>query len=126
MYHIYKNLLYLVLPLQKYINSFEKEITHEDFNNFFNYFITELSKSFPVILKVIVKLVHIEINKCHNDNDKDNINNKDNESHKKDNSMNYTPLMTMMMFNYFISPKMQDIYSIRYSSMRNVNRIIRV
>lgn len=116
------------MPLQKYINSFEKEITHEDFNNFFNNFITELSKSFPVILKVIVKLVHIEINKCHNDNDndKDNINNKDNESHKRDNSMNYTPLMTMMMFNYFISPKMQDIYSISYSSMRNVNRIIRV
>lgn len=122
----------IVLPLQKYIKEFQKEITIEAFNAFYNCFMTELSKSFPVILKVIMKIIYIEVDKDHlhhKDTDKGKEKEKDIESPIEANSLNYTPLMTMLMFNFFISPKMQDIYSIsaqKYIFMRNVNRIIRV
>jgi hypothetical protein len=41
---------------------------------------------------------------------------------------NYAPLFTEIVFNFFISPKIQDMYDIgllKYKSMKHINRIIR-
>ena len=105
------------LPIKKYVDMFEKDFIsddkypHDNFDMFYNEFITQMKIHFPLILKYIVAITYQEVIKEYDlGND------------------NYAPLFTEIVFNFFISPKIQDMYDIgllKYKSMKHINRIIR-
>lgn len=39
----------------------------------------------------------------------------------------YSPIFTMLIFNFYISPKIQEIYklNIKYPQIKNINRLLR-
>lgn len=103
-------------PIMKYIEYFETNYTNEkekfeikNFISFFNDFITKLKITFPYILKVVLKIVDIEVKKNYGI-DKDN----------------FAPLFTVAIFNFFINPKVQDIYGIGIAKKKSMRFIIRI
>lgn len=106
--------------IQPYIHIFEKDFNSKEtssypiqaFTQFFNEFIESMYNETPFVIKVILKLIHIEIHKRY--------------SNVSDN--NYAPVVCSLIINFFISPKVQDAYNlsvVKYKSMRIVNRLIR-
>lgn len=103
-------------PMSKYIDYFESNYINEkekfetkNFVLFFNDFIAKLKETFPFILKVILKIVDIEVKK--------------NYSIDKD---NFSPLLTVAIFNFFINPKVEDIYGIGIAKKKSMRFIIRI
>lgn len=105
--------------IQPYLQIFEKDFNSkettaypvETFSQFFNEFIQSMYNKTPFVIKVILKLIHIEIHKRYS-----NVND------------NYAPVISSLIINFFISPKVQDAYNlsgVKYKSMRIVNRLIR-
>ena len=100
---------YFILP-NEYLSHKEIEFDLELFEKFFRSFIIDLMESLPFIVKVLLKI----INKCIQ-----KIN-----SGKED----YNVIYTVLIFNFFISPTILDIYSIsivKYKSLRQLTRILR-
>ena len=87
-------------------------ISNEEFLKFFDMFIEALFINTPNIIKIMLKIIYNSVA----------------EIFKPDKN-NYSPLYTILIFNFFISPKMQDLYeisSVKHTIVRNLNRLIRV
>jgi hypothetical protein len=87
------------------------EVNKEDFLVFFDTVIKNISSFMPNILKVILKLVYGEVNRIFTI-----------EKNK------FAPMFTLLFFNFFTSPKIQEIHNVspsKFPSMRSLNRIIR-
>ena len=105
-----------ILP---YLHTFETEFNSTDttaypvetFSQFFGEFVQSMYGKTPFIIKLILKLIHTEINKRYSNVDH-----------------NYAPVISSLIINFFISPKVQDVYNlsiVKYKSMRIVNRLVR-
>ena len=99
------NILFaLDLPLVRDINKDEFEVLIvEIFDN--------LNNSIPLVLKILLKLLYNGVNKYFSI-DKNN----------------YAPLYTPLMFNFILSPRVQDLYSINPMNIllvRSLNRLVR-
>jgi hypothetical protein len=89
---------------------FEQGLQKNDFLEFFDTMLKEIDSFIPGILKVVIKLV---IEKVH-------------EVFTIDRN-NFSPIYTMLIFNFFISPRIQDIYNIqKHTCIKNLNRLLRV
>ena len=88
-----------------------RDITREEFDSFVTTFINNLNKTIPNVLKVLLKLLYDSV-KSHFTIDEDN----------------YGPLYTTLIFNFFISPRVQAIFTInsqKYEFVRSLNRLLR-
>jgi hypothetical protein len=66
----------------------------------------------PSLLKVVLKLVYEKV-----------------QEHFTIDKYNYSPLLTLLFFNFYISPRVQEIHKIGPSKsnlIMNLNRVIRV
>ena len=103
---------FLTVP-NEFLSKDEIEFNMELFDKFFKSFIDKLIKCLPYIVKVLLKIIYVcakEINK---------------EGNKDD---NYNVIYTVLIFNYFISPFVLDVYGIslvKYKSLRQLSRILR-
>jgi hypothetical protein len=87
-----------IKPLNNVINTNEEEernITKNEYDNLLDEIVKNLINTMPLILKIMLKLVYISVNE-HFTLEKDN----------------YSPLYTLLIFNFIISPKIQTIYNI--------------
>ena len=94
----------LDLPLVRDINKEEFEILIKEINE-------NLNKTIPMVLKIILKLLHISVIKHYNI-DKDN----------------FRSIYTALIFNYIVNPKIQELYGInpmKILLVRSLNRLIK-
>ena len=73
--------------------------------------INKLTTTIPNVLKILLKLVYINVRKVFTIEEN-----------------NYSPLYTLLIFNFIISPRVQSIYSInsmKCTFVRSLNRLIR-
>lgn len=94
-------------------NTFENE--NVDFLGRFEYifdeFIKNMTRLTPIAIKLILKILYETVL----------------EFYTMD-KQNYNPLLTYLIFNFVISPKLQEIYNIspsKFQFVRNMNRLIR-
>ena len=83
----------------------------ESFTFFFEEFVLKLTKDIPITLKMMLKIVYDTILEYY-------------QIEKN----NYNPLFTFLIFNFLISPKLQEMNNIspsKYQLVRNMNRLIR-
>ena len=100
---------YLTIP-NEYLSSNEVTFDLDKFQNFFSNFITKLIESLPFIIKLLLKIVNDCVQK---------INPKE---------KNYNVVYTVLIFNFFISPTILELYGIslvKYKSLRQLTRILR-
>ena len=103
-----------VNPIRKELRKIgfnNRDINKEEFDNFVTTFITNLTNTLPNILKVVLKLLYESV-----------------KSHFTIEEDDYGPLYTTLIFNYFISPRVQAIFNInaqKTSFVRSLNRILR-
>lgn len=117
MFFIFGNTMIIesfVKPIKKLIDitkETEKDITREDYDFLMNEMINKLTLTIPNVLKILLKLVYINVRKVF--------------TIEED---NYAPLYTLLIFNFIISPRVQNIYSInsmKNTFIRSLNRLIR-
>ena len=102
---VYKNLK------KQYLNIFEKNFNVENFEKFFQVFIDSTFNTIPDIIKVIMKIIYVYSIKEYNIQKK-----------------NYSPIYTFLFFDFYISPKIFDIYKMNfsvYNSIKLLNKVIR-
>lgn len=88
-----------------------RDINKEEFDSFINVFIDNLNATIPDVLKLLLKLLYDSV-----------------LSHFTIEKDNYGPLYTTLIFNYFISPRIQAIFNINAQKnkfVRSLNRILR-
>ena len=100
MFFIFGNTMLIesfINPLNKIINydKIERNITKNEYDDLINEIIKNLKITMPLILKILLKFVYNSVN--------------ENFKIEKD---NYSPLYTLLFFNFIISPKIQTIYNI--------------
>ena len=105
----------MVKPLSQIIDWTNKEemsqtITKEKFEYFITEMVAKVKVTIPFVLRILMKLVYV----------------KAREQFTID-ADNYSPLYTVLIFNFLISPRMQNIYKINSNSnfFRSLNRLIR-
>ena len=94
-----------------YLKNFEKEFNINIFEKFFETFINLIFETIPGIIKVIMKIIYENINR---------------EYVIEQN--NYSPIYTFLIFDFYISPKIFEIYELSfstYSSIKLLNRVMR-
>ena len=109
------------MMVQSFVNPVKKEllklgftnrdINKEEFDSFINVFIDNLNATIPDVLKLLLKLLYDSV-----------------LSHFTIEKDNYGPLYTTLIFNYFISPRIQAIFNInaqKNNFVRSLNRILR-
>ena len=109
------------MMVQSFVNPVKKEllklgftnrdINKEEFDSFINIFIDKLTETIPDVLKLLLKLLYDSV-----------------LSHFTIEKDNYGPLYTTLIFNYFISPRIQAIFninSLKNKYVRSLNRILR-
>ncbi len=102
---VYKNLQH------QYLNIFEKDFNIENFEQFFKIFIDSIFDTIPDIIKVIMKIIYVYTMKEYNIQ-----------------KNNYSPIYTFLFFDFYISPKIFDIYKMSfsvYNSIKLLNKVIR-
>jgi hypothetical protein len=107
-------------PLKLLLDKYLKEendsnicgyLTQDEFILFYEDFLLKLKIFIPNVVKITLKLIHqtvIDVYKISPDN--------------------YAPVLTALIFNFVISPKMQEIYKtspLKNLMIRNLNRLIR-
>lgn len=105
------------IPLQKIprlpqANKDKEDLPVEIFEAFFEEMMEKLYNYIPQVLRIILKIVYNKVNEVF--------------TIKKD---NYAPLFSVLIFNYFISPRVQDIYHIDFNGnqmIKQINRLLRV
>ena len=103
-----------VNPIRKELRKLgfsNRDINKEEFDDFVTTFITNLTNTLPNVLKVVLKLLYESV-----------------KSHFTIEEDNYGPLYTTLIFNFFISPRVQAIFNInsqKTSFVRSLNRILR-
>ena len=87
-----------------------RDIQKDEFQSFMNIFISTLKETIPNILKIVLKLLYESV-----------------ISHFTIEKDNYGPLYTTLIFNFFISPRVQSIFNINNQKnfVRSLNRILR-
>ena len=88
-----------------------RDINKEEFDSFINVFIDNLNATIPDVLKLLLKLLYDSV-----------------LSHFTIEKDNYGPLYTTLIFNYFVSPRIQAIFNINAQKnkfVRSLNRILR-
>ena len=117
MFFIFGNTMIIesfVKPVKKMIDitkETEKDITKEEFDIIMNEMINKLTTTIPNVLKILLKLVYINVRKVFTIEEN-----------------NYSPLYTLLIFNFIISPRVQSIYNInsmKCTFVRSLNRLIR-
>ena len=105
----------MVKPLSHIINWNNQEeltqnITKEKFEYFISEMVSKVKVTIPFVLKILMKLVYVKA--------------KEQFTIEDD---NYSPLYTVLIFNFLISPRIQNIYKITSNSnfFRSLNRLIR-
>jgi hypothetical protein len=105
-----------VQPIKKYLLSyFDSEVFNipiDVFIEFFDAVVKNIQAYIPGIIKVLLCLIYEKVKEVFT---------IDNE--------NYSPVYTMLFFNFLLSPRIQDIYGIginKYPIVKSINRIIRV
>jgi hypothetical protein len=112
---IFKNNNILVSPLKRFFGIQLENIEEIDVNSFSQFFYCVLEgiiSYMPDLLKISLKLVYTKVNQIFTIE-----------------KSNYTPIFTLLFFNFLISPRMQEIHKIspvKNLVIRNMNRIIRV
>ena len=89
----------------------KRDITKEEFNKLCGIIMDALSNKIPDIIKIVLKLLYESVNNYF--------------TIEKD---NYGPLYTSLIFNFFISPRIQRLYSISPLNcifIRSLNRLLR-
>ena len=87
-------------------------LTLDEFNNFYIEFLDNIKIYIPDVIKIFLHLLHNSIIDIY-----------------KIEKQNYKPILTLLFFSYFTSPRYQDIYGlspINNILIRNINKIIRV
>ena len=100
MFFIFGNTMLIesfINPLNKIINfdKIERNITENEYDDLINEMIKNLKISMPLILKILLKFVYNSVN--------------ENFKIEKD---NYSPLYTLLFFNFINSPKIHAMYNI--------------
>ena len=103
-----------VNPIRKELRKLgfnNRDINEKEFDNFVTTFITNLNNTLPNVLKVLLKLLYESV-----------------KSHFTIEEDNYGPLYTTLIFNFFISPRVQAIFNInsqKNAFVRSLNRVLR-
>jgi hypothetical protein len=109
------------MMVESFVNPVKKElykigfnyrnINKEEFDSFVTVFIENLDKTIPSVLKILLKLLYDSV-----------------KSHFTIEEDNYGPLYTTLIFNYFISPRVQAIFNInsqKHKFVLSLNRVLR-
>jgi hypothetical protein len=104
---------YLVVKYIDFISNAggDQMILSDKFQEFFEELCINLVREIPFVLKFMLKIIFENVLEFYTIEKK-----------------NYGPLFTYIFFNFFISPKLQEIYSIspmKYPIVKNLNRLIR-
>ena len=117
MFFIFGNTMIIesfVKPIKKLIDvtkETERDISREDYDFLMSEMISKLTLTIPNVLKILLKLVYINVRKVF--------------TIEED---NFAPLYTLLIFNFIISPRVQNIYNInsmKCAFVRSLNRLIR-
>lgn len=87
-----------------------RDVTKKEFNYIMNQLVENLTKTMPTVIKILLKLVYINVLKVFTIAEDD-----------------YRPLYTLLIFNFIISPRVQTIFGIateNSSFVRSLNRLI--
>ena len=99
---------YVVIP-NEYLSTKEISFNLDSFEHFLIEFLTKLIESIPFIIKVLLKVIKNCIQKISGEE-------------------NYSVVYTILIFNFFISPTILELYGlslVKYRSMRQLTRILR-
>ena len=99
---------YVVIP-NEYLSTKEITFNLDSFELFLIDFLTKLIESIPFIIKVLLKIIENCIQKISGEE-------------------NYSVVYTTLIFNFFISPTILELYGlslVKYRSMRQLTRILR-
>jgi hypothetical protein len=102
----------IVQPVRKYIKPNEETMSIETFIDFFDEVIKTIQAYMPGIIKVLLSTILIKVKEVFTIE-----------------ANNYSPVYTMLFFNFLLSPRVQDMYGIganKFPVVKSVNRIIRV
>jgi hypothetical protein len=113
----YRSLFFRVKRiLDLYGQDIESEIENlsmEEFIEFYEDLLSNLKMNTPNIIKIILRLIYENVLITYKNKIKPE---------------NYSPVLTILFFNFLISPKMQEIYNIhptKSALVKNMNRLIR-
>ena len=107
--YTYIKSFYIVIP-NEFLSTNEVTFDLDSFEKFLNNFITTLTKSMHFIIKVLLNIIENCIQEINSGAD------------------NYNVIYTVLIFNFFISPTILDIYGIsmvKFRSLRQLTRILR-
>ena len=102
---------YLTIP-NEYLSVDEVNFNLDKFENFWENFIIKLVQSLPYIIKVMLNIINNCLQKMHIGTDE----------------QNYNVVYTVLIFNFFISPTVLELYGlniVKYKSIRQLTRILR-
>ena len=102
---------YLTIP-DEYLSVDEVKFNLDKFENFWENFILKLVQSLPYIIKVMLNIINNCLQKMHIGTDE----------------QNYNVVYTVLIFNFFISPTVLELYGlniVKYKSIRQLTRILR-
>jgi hypothetical protein len=88
-------------------------LTQDEFIIFYEDLLQKMRMYIPNALKIILKLIYENVLEIYS---------------SKIQANNFSPVLTILFFNFFISPKIQEIYNISPTKnvlIRNLNRVIR-
>ena len=100
---------YMVIP-NEYLSTKEILFDLDSFEKFLNNFIMKLTESLPFIIKVLLTIIKNSIQKINSGEE------------------NYNVIYTVLIFNFFISPTILELYGIsmvKFRSLRQLTRILR-
>ena len=100
---------YIVIP-NEYLATNEIVFDLDNFEQFLITFLTKLTQSLPLIIKVLLNIIKDSIQKINSGEE------------------NYNVVYTVLIFNFFISPIILELYGIslvKFRSLRQLTRILR-
>ena len=100
-----------VLKMREKDEKVQKDISKSEFEIIINEFVNKLSIACPMVLKILLKIVYCSVRRTF--------------TIKED---NYSPLYTLLIFNFLITPRVQALYNLDSSGsffLRSLNRLIR-
>ena len=103
------NSFYMLIP-DEYLSTNEIIFDLDYFEQFLVIFLTKLLQYLPFIIKVLLNIIKNSIQKINNSEEY------------------YSVVYTVLIFNFYISPSILDLYGIslaKYSSLRQLTRILR-
>ena len=99
-------------PYNKFVSEIEdkENFNKEEFITLMDTLIKNVKEYFPLILKIVLKLVQINVKKYYTIEDD-----------------NYSPLYTLFFFNFIMTPRMQIVHGLdpKNEILRKLNRVIR-